>query len=305
MFFLGAAQDFESAVTLIERYQQPAAFDKAWAASQSYWQETLDTVLLDCPDDSVNFIFNQWLVYQTLACRMFGRSGLYQSSGAFGFRDQLQDSMALLHTRPEVCRDQILAAAARQFPEGDVLHWWHPPHARGVRTRISDDLVWLPLVVSEYLQVTGDVALLDEQVPWLSGEPLADGEAERYAHFEISEDESSVYDHCLRVLERANRLGPHGIPLIGGGDWNDGMNRVGLGGQGESVWMGWFLIVTLQRFSRVAAARGDEVTAENLTARADRLVQKLNQNAWDGKWYRRATMTTVRQWDRLATRPAR
>lgn len=288
VFFLGAAQDFESAVALIDHYRQPAAFDTAWQASQNYWHETLNAVTLDSPDESVNFIFNQWLIYQTLACRMFGRSGLYQSSGAFGFRDQLQDSMALLHTRPEVCRNQILAAAARQFPEGDVLHWWHPPHARGVRTRISDDLVWLPLVVSEYLQVTEDFALLDEQVPWLSGEPLADGEAERYAHFEVSDDEASVYDHCLRILERANRLGPHGIPLIGGGDWNDGMNRVGLGGRGESVWMGWFLIVTLQRFSRVATGRGDQITAENLAARADHLAQKLNQNAWDGNWYRRA-----------------
>ncbi|WP_372982971.1 GH36-type glycosyl hydrolase domain-containing protein [Marinobacter sediminum] len=288
VFFLGAGQNFESAVDLLNRYQQPAMFDTAWQASQSYWRETLDAVTLDSPDESVDFIFNQWLVYQTLACRLFGRSGLYQSSGAFGFRDQLQDSMALLHTRPEVCRNQILASAARQFPEGDVLHWWHPPHARGVRTRISDDLVWLPLVVSEYLELTGDVEVLDEQVPWLSGEPLADDEAERYAHFDVSDDKASVYDHCLRVLDRANRLGPHGIPLIGGGDWNDGMNRVGLGGQGESVWMGWFLIMTLQRFSHVATARGDQATAEKLGIRADNLAVKLHQSAWDGSWYRRA-----------------
>lgn len=288
VFFLGAAQDFESTVHLINRYQQPDMFQTAWHATAQYWQDTLEALTLNSPDESINFIFNRWLVYQTLACRLYGRSGLYQSSGAFGFRDQLQDAMALLHTRPEVCRAQILAAAAHQFPEGDVLHWWHPPHARGVRTRISDDLVWLPLVVSEYIQVTEDVSILDEQVSWLLGEPLADNEAERYAHFERSDETASVYDHCLRVLERAKSVGAHGIPLIGGGDWNDGMNRVGLAGRGESVWMGWFLIVTLHRFTEVASARGDQETADKLATRADQLARSLNQNAWDGQWFRRA-----------------
>lgn len=287
-FFLGAENNFDAALTLLNQYQEPDAVANAWEATNQYWDQALGALTLSCPDDSVAFIFNRWLLYQTLACRIHGRSGLYQSSGAFGFRDQLQDSMATLHARPDVCRAQILAAAARQFPEGDVLHWWHPPHARGVRTRISDDLVWLPLVVSKYLETTGDTGLLDEPVPWLVGDPLADNEAERYAQFEPSTATSSLYDHCLRVLERADRLGPHGLPLIGGGDWNDGMNRVGLGGHGESVWMGWFLIQTLQRFAQVCSGRGDEATANNLSARAAGLANALHQQAWDGDWYRRA-----------------
>ncbi|BES69346.1 hypothetical protein RE428_03640 [Marinobacter nanhaiticus D15-8W] len=287
-FFLGAEAHFDTALAVLDRYRQPQAFTKAWKDTTDYWDQALAALTLSCPDDSVAFLFNRWLLYQTLACRIHGRSGLYQSSGAFGFRDQLQDTLALLHTRPDICRAQILAAAARQFPEGDVLHWWHPPHARGVRTRISDDLIWLPLVVSEYLNATGDTSLLDEPVPWLAGHPLEDGEAERYAVFETSPNTSSVYEHCLRVLDRANRLGPHGLPLIGGGDWNDGMNRVGLGGRGESVWLGWFLIQTLQQFAPICAARGDEASAQKLMHRASSLKESLHDRAWDGNWYRRA-----------------
>ncbi len=288
VFLLGAEQNLESAIELITRYREPDIIQTAWQAANDDWQETLTALSLESPDETVNFLFNQWLLYQTLSCRLFGRSGLYQSSGAFGFRDQLQDSMALLHTRPDVCRKQIVGAAARQFPEGDVLHWWHPPHARGVRTRISDDLVWLPLVVSEYLETTDDQTVLDEQVPWLFGDALKEEEAERYALFYSTEKTASVYDHCLRVLERANHYGPHGIPLIGGGDWNDGMNRVGLGGRGESVWMGWFLIVTLQRFSAIATQRGDHATADSLSVRAAALANRMDKHAWDGQWYLRA-----------------
>ncbi|TBW51545.1 cellobiose phosphorylase [Marinobacter halodurans] len=287
-FFVGAQATFDEAVALIDRYRQPDAVAQAREATRDYWDAVLGALTLSCPDDSVAFIFNRWLLYQTLGCRIQGRSALYQSSGAYGFRDQLQDSLAMLHTRPDVCRAQILAAAARQFPEGDVLHWWHPPNARGVRTRISDDLVWLPLVVSEYLEVTGDIGVLDEPVPWLIGEPLEDNQAEHYGQFGTSTDTSPVYDHCLRVLERADRLGTHGLPLIGGGDWNDGMNRVGWEGRGESVWMGWFLIQTLRRFANVCIGRGDDATAETFRKRALDLSDALQHHAWDGNWYRRA-----------------
>ena len=287
-FFVGAESCFDQAVALLDQYRKPDAVNRAWTDTNGYWDQILGAVTLSCPDDSIAFIFNRWLLYQTLACRIHGRSGLYQSSGAFGFRDQLQDTMAMLHTQPEVCRAQILAAAARQFPEGDVLHWWHPPHARGVRTRISDDLVWLPLVVSEYLEVTGDIGLLDEPVPWLLGAPLADKASEHYGLFETSKSSSSLYDHCLQVLERASGLGPHDLPLIGGGDWNDGMNRVGLGGKGESVWMGWFLIRTLERFARICAGRHDDVMAGTLRARSTVISEALDAQAWDGAWYRRA-----------------
>lgn len=288
VFILGAGADFDSAVALINRYRRAEAPQRAWEAMQTHWAGILGGLQLSCADKSVEFLFNRWLLYQSLSCRIQGRTGLYQSSGAFGFRDQLQDTTSLLHTAPGVCRRQILDAAAHQFPEGDVLHWWHPPEARGVRTRISDDLLWLPYVVSEYLAITEDHELLDERIPYLAGEPLQAGESERYAEYGFSAESGTLYQHCLRVLAHADRLGAHGLPLIGGGDWNDGMNRVGAGGRGESVWMAWFLLVTLRRFAIVCERRGDQDMAERLRKRADALAKAANAEAWDGRWFRRA-----------------
>ncbi|MFE8071861.1 glucoamylase family protein [Marinobacteraceae bacterium S3BR75-40.1] len=287
-FVLGAGETYEQACELLSRYRDSEQVEQVWDAVQGYWDRILGALTLECPDDGIGFLFNRWLLYQSLACRINGRTGLYQSSGAFGFRDQLQDTTALLQTAPEVCRDQILAAAARQFPEGDVLHWWHPPHARGVRTRISDDLVWLPFVVSEYLAATGDEAILDEKVPYLVGEPLKPEEHERYAEYGFHGESGTLYQHCVRVLERANRRGPHGLPLIGGGDWNDGMNRVGVGGKGESVWMAWFLVTTLRRFAPISEKRLDASSAQRFLKRADELATAVNAQAWDGHWFRRA-----------------
>jgi cyclic beta-1,2-glucan synthetase len=288
VFVLGAAADEATALSLIDSHAGVERANRTLEESRDHWEAMLGKVTLQSPDGSVDCLFNRWLPYQTLSCRIHGRTGLYQSSGAFGFRDQLQDAMAFLQSSPDICRGQILRAAARQFPEGDVLHWWHPPAARGVRTRISDDLVWLAFVVAEYVAVTGDSGVLEETVAYLAGDPLQAGEAERYAEFEVSDQSATVYEHCLAALQKADRRGAHGLPLIGGGDWNDGMNRVGKEGRGESVWLGWFLLATLGRFAEICDARDDRASAASLRERADTLRESLRDHGWDGGWYRRA-----------------
>ena len=218
------------------------------------WDDIHGTIQVRTPDRSMDILLNRWLIYQTLACRLWSRSALYQAGGAYGFRDQLQDVVALVTTQREIARAHLVRAAARQFVEGDVQHWWHPPSGRGVRTRISDDRLWLPYTVSRYLAVTGDSSVLDESVPYLEGAALLPGHDDAYFRPETSPERGSLYEHCVAAIECSLTVGAHGLPLIGSGDWNDGMNRVGHEGRGESIWLGWFLYTTLSAFVPIAEA---------------------------------------------------
>jgi len=285
---LGAGADRTEARDAIERHKLPGAPASAIARNVDAWARRLSVITVRTPEPSFDFMINRWTLYQALACRMWARSAIYQSSGAYGFRDQLQDVLAFVYAEPAIAREHILRASARQFVEGDVQHWWHPQSGRGVRTRFSDDLAWLPFVVDQYMAVTGDLSVLDEYVPFLSMRALEPHEHEIYDLPGVTDEHGSVYEHCLRALRKACTAGSHGLPLIGIGDWNDGMNRVGVEGRGESVWLAWFLIATLRAFAVHADRRGDGAIATAFRARADAYSIATNAHGWDGEWYRRA-----------------
>ncbi|MFO1019855.1 MAG: glucoamylase family protein [Planctomycetales bacterium] len=288
VFLLGTADGEPALKALLEKYSTPQAVHDACQKTRDFWDQTLQAITLKTPDPALDLLVNHWLLYQVLCCRIWGRSAFYQSGGAYGFRDQLQDVMALVYTRPEEARKQILRAASRQFEEGDVQHWWHPPSGRGVRTKFSDDYLWLPFVTCHYVFTTGDQGILEEKISYLRSAVLGEKEEERYEHPQISPVTETLYQHCTRALDHSRRYGEHGIPLMGGGDWNDGMNKVGIEGKGESVWLGWFLITALRHFSTLAERRDDQERVTACQEEADKILQALESEAWDGQWYRRA-----------------
>jgi cyclic beta-1,2-glucan synthetase len=286
-WLLGHAGTAVEAQAMI-RHWRGADLDAALQEVRTQWAEVLDTVRVRSPDRAFDLMQNGWLLYQTLACRLWARSAFYQASGAYGFRDQLQDTMALLLARPDLAREHLLRAAARQFVEGDVQHWWLPATGSGVRTRVADDRAWLGYCAAHYVETTADAAVLDEVVPFLDGPALQEHETDSFFLPAASDQSGTLFEHCARGLDGSLGVGAHGLPLIGTGDWNDGMNEVGVGGRGESVWLGWFLHRVLSAFAPLAAARGEHARADAWRAHAAALAVALDGHGWDGEWYRRA-----------------
>jgi cyclic beta-1,2-glucan synthetase len=287
VFLLGQAESQAQAREIIQRYDQAEKVEAAFKAGSTFWDDVLGVIQVETPEPALDILLNRWLLYQALVCRLWARSAFYQSGGAYGFRDQLQDVMALVHARPELTREHILRAAAHQFAEGDVQHWWHP-QGPGIRTRFSDDYLWLPFVVQHYVKATGDTALLDEEIPFLKAPVLEPDQLESYLSHTPPGPTGSLYEHCRRALENGLKFGAHGLPLMGTGDWNDAMNRVGEAGRGESVWLAWFLYSNLNSFAEIADLRHDSKLAERYRAQAKQLHQAIEANAWDGAWYQRA-----------------
>jgi cyclic beta-1,2-glucan synthetase len=288
IFKLGAGKNFDEMRKVAKQFKGAHQAHQALDNVKAYWAKTTGGLQIETPDPATNIMANGWLIYQTLACRLWARSGFYQSSGAFGFRDQLQDVMALMHIEPALARQQILLCASRQYKQGDVQHWWHPPIGRGVRTRMSDDFLWLPYVVCRYISMTGDSAILDAPVHFIEGRLLNPGEESYYELPVISSESATIYDHCVRAIKNGLQFGAHGLPLMGTGDWNDGMDRVGRYGKGESVWLAFFLYDILNRFKELAILRGDLDFEMQCDREAITLKENIDKNAWDGSWYRRA-----------------
>ncbi|HEX4334570.1 MAG TPA: glucoamylase family protein [Polyangiaceae bacterium] len=286
-FVLGDGPSLADAMNVAKSLREPGAVARSFEDSMGFFHAHLKKITVKTPDPAFDYLLNGWLLYQATSCRILARTGFYQSSGAYGFRDQLQDVMAMLHSAPEMARSHILRAAARQFIEGDVQHWWHADTGEGVRTRCSDDMLWLPYVTAEYVRATGDTGVLDESVPFLDDKPLAEHENESFGRPPTSTESASIYEHCLRAIDVGITSGLHGLPRMRAGDWNDGMNRVGNGEGGESTWLAWFVAKTLQDFTPLAARRGDKARVEKLTAEVQRLKSVVDGAAWDGAWYRR------------------
>ena len=287
VLLLGWGADRDEARALLSKYRD-ADLDDAFAEIKKYWDETLGALQIKTPDPEMDVLVNRWLLYQTLSCRIWGRAGFYQASGAYGFRDQLQDGMALTQARPSIVREHLLRAAGRQFPEGDVQHWWLPENGKGIRTRISDDKSWLAYVTAHYVETTGDRSVLDEELAFITGPQLREDEHDAFFQPETSKKRASLYEHCARALDASLAIGQHGLPLMGTGDWNDGMNRVGEKGKGESVWLGWFLHESIARFMPLAEARKDAPRIARWLVHMDALREALERDGWDGAWYRRA-----------------
>jgi cyclic beta-1,2-glucan synthetase len=288
-FVLGDGADRREAQELATAFAEPGAIETSFESVKKFWTDLLDVVRVNTPDPAFDRLVNGWLLYQATSSRLLGRTGFYQASGAYGFRDQLQDVLALLHARPDLTREHILRAAARQFLEGDVQHWWHADTGEGIRTRCSDDMLWLPYVTAKYVQATGDVGILDEVVPFLDEKPLAQTEVESFGKPAISTESATLYEHCVRAIHAGITHGPHGLPKMRAGDWNDGMNRVGgaEGDGGESVWLAWFLARTLTDFGVCAEARKDTARVAEWRAEVEQLARVTSESAWDGEWYLR------------------
>ncbi|MDZ4662743.1 MAG: glucoamylase family protein [Pseudomonadota bacterium] len=288
IFVLGQVSSLDLVEPLVGRYLKNSEAESALVQVKNFWDGFLGAMQFKTPSEESNILLNRWLLYQTLGCRIWARSAFYQSGGAFGFRDQLQDVMALTFSKPEVTRGQILRAACHQFIEGDVQHWWHPPSNRGVRTHFSDDLLWLPYVTADYIRTTGDGAILDEELPFLSAPLIPPDREDLYVQPSKTHETASLFEHCCRAIDKSLKVGAHGLPLMGTGDWNDGMNRVGHGGKGESVWLAWFLIKVLNEFAPLCETRGEMVRRDKYKRHAESLALALESTGWDGKWYRRA-----------------
>ncbi|RPJ42639.1 MAG: glycosyl transferase, partial [Candidatus Latescibacterota bacterium] len=286
-FLFGEAAGRDEARGIVERFRREGAIERSFGDVRAWWDDLRSDLRIETPVPAIDWMVNGWLLHQTISCRLDGRTALYQSGGAYGFRDQLQDASALVYIRPERTRAQILLHAAHQFVEGDVLHWWHPPDGRGIRTRFSDDFLWLAYIASFYVRTTGDRGVLDERVPFLEARALAEGEDEAFLQPRISDASADLYEHCCRAIDRSLATGRNGLPLFGTGDWNDGMNRVGRRGEGESVWMGFFLYAILSDFLPFCEGRGDDRRVREYRAARERLRRALNDAGWDGEWYRR------------------
>ncbi|WP_246167075.1 GH36-type glycosyl hydrolase domain-containing protein [Oryzomonas japonica] len=302
---LGQAESVAEARKLVLSYRADQALENAFDQSRAWWDELLGTIQVQTPELAADLLINRWLQYQSLSCRIWGRSAFYQSGGAFGFRDQLQDVLAFLYARPELAREQILLAASRQFKEGDVQHWWHEPAGAGIRSRISDDLLWLPYVVSRYVQITGDAEILLTEVPFLNAPLLGDDQHEQFSTPEVTSERATLFEHCSRAVTRGLTVGPHGLPLMGTGDWNDGMNLVGAAGRGESVWLAWFLCDVLQGMAGLADLMDQPELGLAYRKDRDALIQRTEQAGWDGEWYLRGTFDDGSSLGSAANREAR